>query len=106
MVVVSKNLLPNLRNKDVLARIGGEEFAIVLPDTDMKQASIIAERIRQQQDNISFTGDWPDLIQVRVSVGVAAKLKDDLSFDVLFSRADKALYTAKNNGRNQVFCFN
>ncbi len=106
LVEVSKQLLPNLRSEDVLARIGGEEFAIVLPDTDLQQASHIAERIRHQQDCIRIKGNWQGELNVQVSVGVAIKLDDDSNFDVLFSRADKALYMAKNNGRNQVFCHN
>lgn len=105
LIAVSKNLLPNLRSEDVLARIGGEEFAIVLPDTDIEQAAHIAERIRQQQDEIRLMGNWSGELTVQVSVGVAVKFKEDSDFDVLFSRADKALYSAKNNGRNQVYCF-
>lgn len=105
LIAVSKNLLPNLRSEDVLARIGGEEFSIVLPDTDIQQAEVIAERIRQQQDDICLEGDWKGQIQVKVSAGVATKRADDENFDTLFSRADKALYSAKNNGRNQVYCY-
>lgn len=105
LIEVSKNLLPALRSEDVLARIGGEEFAIVLPETDMKEALIIAERIRQQQEQISLIGDWSGEVNVRVSVGVAIKQESDNDFDALFSRSDQALYTAKNNGRNQVYCY-
>ncbi|WP_254849532.1 sensor domain-containing diguanylate cyclase [Thalassotalea sp. PP2-459] len=105
LITVSKHLLPNLRSEDVLARIGGEEFAIVLPDTNLEQAKHIAERIRQQQDSIRLTGHWQGELNVQVSVGVAIMLNDDSTFDMLFSRADKALYMAKNNGRNQVYCF-
>lgn len=103
---VSHQLLPNLRGEDVLARIGGEEFAIVLPDTDMQQAAAIAERICREQEKIRLTGTWNGEICVQVSVGVAVKLNSDDNFDALFSRSDKALYNAKNNGRNQVYCFN
>ncbi|GHF99024.1 sensor domain-containing diguanylate cyclase [Thalassotalea marina] len=104
LIEVSKNLLPNLRSEDVLARIGGEEFAIVLPETDLDKATVIAERIRRQQEEICLTGNWSGEIKVFVSVGVAVKESSDSDFDSLFSRSDQALYNAKNNGRNQVYC--
>lgn len=104
LIAVSKNLLPSLRSEDVLARIGGEEFAIVLPETDLEQAAVIAERIRQQQEELCLIGSWPGEIIVHVSVGVALKRTTDSNFDALFSRSDQALYNAKNNGRNQVYC--
>lgn len=102
---LSKNLLPNLRSEDVLARIGGEEFAIILPDTNLDMAARIAERIRKQQAEVKLTGHWQGEISVQVSVGVAIMQPTDKSFDKLFSRADKALYSAKNKGRNQVYCY-
>ena len=104
LVMISKSLLPNIRTEDVLARIGGEEFSIVLPDTDLTQGLIIAERIRKQQDSTTLKGSWQGEINIKVSVGIACLVAQDKLFDALFSRADKALYKAKNNGRNQVFC--
>ncbi|MGB5919490.1 GGDEF domain-containing protein, partial [Arcobacter sp.] len=97
----AKTLKKDRRVSDLVARIGGEEFVILLPSTDHKDASIIAEEIRQEVEtlqvqienfNISFT----------VSCGVSSLKKEDKNLDDLIARADKRLYMAKNNGRNIV----
>ncbi|MGB7403507.1 MAG: diguanylate cyclase, partial [Arcobacter sp.] len=97
----AKTLKKDRRVSDLVARIGGEEFVILLPSTNHKDASIIAEEIRQEVEtlqvqienfNISFT----------VSCGVSSLKKEDKNLDDLIARADKRLYMAKNNGRNIV----
>jgi len=89
-----------LRASDQFGRIGGEEFAIILPDLDETLASTVLERMRQQVANtpILFHGH---AIQLTVSVGVAAYRPGDNVDGVLY-RADTALYRAKSNGRNQI----
>ncbi len=97
----AKTLKKDRRVSDLVARISGEEFVILLPSTNHKDASIIAEEIRQEVEtlqvqienfNISFT----------VSCGVSSLKKEDKNLDDLIARADKRLYMAKNNGRNIV----
>jgi diguanylate cyclase (GGDEF)-like protein/PAS domain S-box-containing protein len=102
LVAVSKQLQDSLRQTDILARIGGEEFSILLPETTAESAMVFAERIRTEQEKLCITGEWQGEITLSVSIGISGFQVDDEAFDVLFSRADKALYQAKNSGRNKV----
>lgn len=95
---VAKVITTNLRNNDFPARIGGEEFAIILPETNLESAIILAERIRTVLEESVKVGEKP----VTCSLGIGVLHKDDISINSLLSRADAALYVAKNNGRNRV----
>lgn len=95
-------LMPIIRSEDILARIGGEEFSILLPETAIDVAMTVAERIREEQEGLCMTGDWEGGITATVSVGVASLSAQDCHFEQLFKRADKALYQAKSLGRNRV----
>ena len=91
-----------LRTTDILARFGGEEFAIMLPDTSLEGAGKAAEKIRRAVENCSFPGAMENL-QITASFGVAALDKSDsASFNIAYREADKALYRAKELGRNRV----
>ena len=91
----------NLRNSDISARIGGEEFAVILPDTDIKSAEILANRIKK--DVCAKKVDaYGSKISFTISIGLTALIYDDISSDTALARVDKALYTAKENGRNRV----
>lgn len=89
-----------LREEDVCARTGGEEFCILLPETDLKAAIAIAERIRLATAACHPCPEHPELA-ITASFGVAELEERTPSFDILFSRADHALYTAKQQGRNR-----
>jgi diguanylate cyclase (GGDEF)-like protein/PAS domain S-box-containing protein len=102
LIEVTKQLKASLRQTDILARIGGEEFSILLPETSAQAAMNLAERVRKEQNKLTITGDWQDEIKLSVSIGVSSFLSEDESFDTMFSRADKALYQAKNYSRNKV----
>lgn len=98
-----------LRQEDLLVRYGGEEFCVLLPDTDVESAAVLADRVRTAIENSSFVfrhGKTDKLIRVTVSAGVA-QLEDDLTEEIgsLVARADEALYAAKEGGRNQVAIF-
>ena len=94
------NLLrQRLRRVDSLGRYGGEEFMAVLPDCTGEQAVSILDGIRQQFLSISFAGELSDF-HVSLSAGVASS--HECTADELMEMADRALYAAKNNGRNQV----
>ena len=83
-----------IRQEDLLGRVGGEEFAILLRDATIDQAKTIGERIREGVAQLPiFGGDDAD--RFTVSIGIATAEDADASFDVLFGRADKALYRAK-----------
>jgi diguanylate cyclase (GGDEF)-like protein/PAS domain S-box-containing protein len=108
LIGVANQCLSSIRAEDSIARIGGEEFAILLPNTpttdtqSIISAKSLAERIRLAVTELSFSGEWPGQITTSISIGVATLQATDKSFDDLYSRADRALYIAKNNGRNQT----
>jgi diguanylate cyclase (GGDEF)-like protein len=88
------------RATDMCGRIGGEEFALVMPHTDLAGGALLAERLRQQVAETGIeAGD--NILRITVSFGVAA-LRPGEEFDALYARADAALYAAKNNGRDRV----
>jgi len=90
-----------LRRDTFIARYGGEEFVVVLPGTDQDGAISIAERIRSNIDSSPFNiGDLS--VNVTVSIGVASKVNDSATLVDLIDNADKALYHAKQSGRNAV----
>jgi diguanylate cyclase (GGDEF)-like protein len=94
-------LRPGIRQIDLLGRLGGEEFAIVLPDTPPAAAERVAERLRVLVEGASIPfGDR--LIRMTVSIGLADQLETDRSIEQVIARADDALYRAKHAGRNRV----
>jgi diguanylate cyclase (GGDEF)-like protein len=96
------NLLKNeLRETDTAGRLGGEEFAVLLPETGVTAASRIAERIRDAMHDLTVPTS-KGTMQTTLSIGVAEMTESDSSTDAVLRRADEALYKAKNNGRNVV----
>ena len=92
--------LKSLRDGDILGRIGGEEFAVVLPDTTLEDARQIAERLRLQVlEQMKTTDENP--VGLTVSIGVARLIHGESS-EMLMHRADKAMYLSKSTGRNKV----
>jgi diguanylate cyclase (GGDEF)-like protein len=90
-----------LRGNDVAARLGGEEFAAVLPRTTTERAHQIAERIRTEFAELAIATEKGEL-HCTVSVGIAFPTTDLPSFEQVLGDADKALYRAKTAGRNRV----
>lgn len=90
-----------LRETDTIGRIGGEEFLVLLPDTEIKAAYAIAERLREYFETYNFDEIAPGLT-VTSSFGVTEYLPEDETLDLVVNRADRLLYKAKNEGRNQV----
>ncbi len=91
-----------IRTRDVFARLGGEEFALLLPATRLDEAKAIAERFREKVEQVYL----PDIEQmVTISAGVANISDTAADFDELLQAADKAMYQAKAAGRNQVCCY-
>lgn len=100
---LASRLRKNVRGIDLACRMGGEEFVVVMPDTDAVVAEKVAERIRLQIAELPFpTGVGDQTIDVTVSVGVAGLAPDVATMEALMKRADVALYEAKNGGRNRV----
>ena len=98
--VVVKRCQNSIRNVDILGRYGGEEFTVVLPETPLSEASVIAERLRSQiGDNPISTN--AGIVTVTASLGVASYSSEIEDFIELFRNADLALYNAKQEGRNR-----
>jgi diguanylate cyclase (GGDEF)-like protein/PAS domain S-box-containing protein len=93
-----------LRSSDSVGRLGGEEFAMILVETNTVNALAVAERIRQQVEQISLTTTSGQPVLLRVSIGVAAYRPESDTLSALMMRADQALYRAKQTGRNRVDC--
>jgi diguanylate cyclase (GGDEF)-like protein/PAS domain S-box-containing protein len=90
-----------LRKIDTAGRVGGEEFAIILPGASPDEAKVFAERFREKVATTPLRLD-DRTIPVTVSIGIAAMQSSDASADVALIRSDEALYCAKKNGRNRV----
>lgn len=99
---VAQIMRENLRVHDIVGRYGGEEFALLMPETDAKGALVVAERYRKRvEEFIHIEGDRD--LRVTISLGVASYPRNNIkSVDDLIRQADSALYKAKNNGRNRV----
>jgi len=93
----------SVRDVDIVARFGGEEFMVILPQTNLEDALIIAERIRSQVEKAYFTNSKGQRdLKVTVSVGAVAYPGGVSSSSQLLEKVDQALYNAKNSGRNRV----
>lgn len=90
-----------LRGYDQLFRLGGEEFVALLTDVDEHDTKIVAERLRSAVQDFVFTDECHHF-QVSISVGIANLFQDDVDWQATLQRADRALYLAKSQGRNQV----
>jgi diguanylate cyclase (GGDEF)-like protein len=98
---VGKALQETVRGQDAVARMGGDEFCIVLPDTGLAEAGMAAERMRSKVDGLTlqYRGET---VRVRASLGVASSEGCGLSWQNLVEQSDAALYRAKRSGRNRV----
>jgi len=91
----------NVREIDLVARFGGEEFLVLLPEADKKGALIVAERIRKAIDTLIIKA-YDESIDITISMGISSFPEDGDLSEELIEKADKALYEAKNEGRNRV----
>lgn len=92
---------PLTRDADILGRLGGEEFALVLPETDLPQALAVAQRLQAAIAKVAVS-DGPATIRCTCSFGVAASSDGDTSLDQLLTEADRALLRGKAGGRNRI----
>lgn len=91
-----------IRETDLLARWGGEEFICLLPNTNSSEAFIVAEKIRNRVSETPF----PNNVKITLSIGVCERDLDDNTIDIINEKADLALYRAKREGRNKVVKYN
>jgi diguanylate cyclase len=103
--LIARIMRENLRQHDLGARYGGEEFALVLPSTDLRQAVVIAERLREAiiVKEVIQRSSGKTLGRVSVSIGVAQWQSGEAPRQFI-ERADACLYAAKEQGRNRVIC--
>jgi diguanylate cyclase (GGDEF)-like protein len=102
LVEMTRVMRDALRVSDVLGRFGGDEFIVVLPRTGARDALITGERLRLAVAGCDFRNSWGEPIHATVSVGVATYPQNGPTADDLFRCADRALYAAKQDGRNRV----
>src|SRR5262252_1196543 len=96
-------LRKSIRGIDLACRFGGEEFVVVMPDTDMAVAATVAERLRRRIASEPFRiGQGERSVEVTISIGLAALARSDDGVASVLKRADQALYRAKRDGRNRV----
>ncbi len=100
---VAELMKESMREGDIIARYGGEEFVILLPMTELKGATELAERMREEVEQRTWENPSYGELKITISFGVAIFSAPAIeTADQLIARADKALYQAKNNGRNRV----
>ena len=111
LIALVKTCLEELREIDIFGRVGGEEFLIILPETERLGAIEIAERLRSSIQNTSFITTTGKEIFITISIGVAIYNpgndgEDDSAAIVkkYYAACDHAMYHAKNAGRNQTYC--
>jgi len=92
------------RDYDIIGRVGGEEFAVFMPDTTAENAFIACERFRRmiEGNEIKLDNAIDEIISVTVSIGLSLGQGSELNLEELFKKSDISLYQAKNNGRNQI----
>jgi len=100
LVSLTKLLCSIKRHEDLLCRHGGEEFLLMMVETDLRGASLLAERLRKKVNEHSFQAG-EEVLSITVSIGVSSFRSED-TYATLLERADRALYRAKGNGRNRV----
>jgi len=93
------------RDNDIIGRYGGEEFIIILTETASKEAMYPVERLRDQLKKITFKGNNDIKFSITISVGISEFRINDESNEEVINRADKALYYAKQNGRDQIVIY-
>jgi two-component system, cell cycle response regulator len=98
--IVANQLQKDARTADIVTRYGGEEFCVVLPETDMNEAHVIAERMRHSVESLKFTALGDQSVTISIGVAVFESSSDEVVS--LIARADKAMYSAKESGRNKV----
>jgi len=102
--VVASIIKSNLRTSDIAARYGGEEFVVLLLETGLNEAADIAERIRNSVENQSIKRSESSTYSVTVSIGISElECHQDRNIEEVISRADKAMYAAKQSGKNAIF---
>jgi diguanylate cyclase (GGDEF)-like protein len=93
-------ILHNVRGADIIARYGGDEFTLILPETSKAQAYLVAEKLRRKMESNTFQFEGGVNLNITISLGIAINLPETDSSKSFIDRADRAMYLAKQAGRN------
>jgi diguanylate cyclase (GGDEF)-like protein len=102
---VAQAIKANLRQTDVVGRYGGEEFMLLLAETEVEDGASLTEKLRDLVQRLRFSVDANTTISVTISIGIAGGVGQQLRVDNLVRDADAAMYSAKSLGRNQTYIF-
>ena len=103
IITLANKLLKYQRKSDIVCRYGGEEFVLLLPNTSLDGAKIVAQKIREEVENIIIKISANKDLRFTISLGISlVDLKNESNIESALKRADDALYKAKENGRNRV----
>jgi diguanylate cyclase (GGDEF)-like protein len=102
---VAQTIKANLRQTDVIGRYGGEEFMLLLAETEVEDGATLTEKLRDLVQRLRFAVDPNTTISVTISIGIAGGVGQQLRVDNLVRDADAAMYSAKSLGRNQTYIF-
>lgn len=98
-------LAANLRATDIVGRYGGEEFMLILTETDVEEGTVLAEKLRSLVERETFPVDGNPNLSVTISIGIVGGIGSQLRMEALVRDADAAMYSAKSLGRNQTYVF-
>jgi len=101
LVVIGRVIMEGLRETDIVGRVGGEEFAVVMPETALKEGAKLAERLRKTIEE-TVIETLKGKIKVTASIGIASLEDTSLSLESIIANSDNALYLAKHGGRNRI----
>ncbi len=99
---IAKMMVGNARDRDIIARFGGEEFVIVMPQTSLNEASVMLERLRHMLETTPITVNSTQTLTVTCSIGLTELDREDTDFHQAVTRADDYMYNAKRQGRNRL----
>lgn len=105
LMSVAEIFRASVRSNDVISRIGGEEFSIILPGENAKRAYLAAQRVMELCRSAEVKLEDARIVRFTLSIGLAQLHENDDTFELVVQRADTALYAAKNAGRNRICCF-
>ena len=106
LINIARTAAGAVRSSDIVSRYGGEEFAVILPETDQSGLKVFAERLRRSIEKMTSEAEGKK-IDVTISVGGVTYIPEmpEITKKLLVDTADKALYASKENGRNRVTVF-
>jgi diguanylate cyclase (GGDEF)-like protein len=102
---VAQTIKTNLRSTDLIGRYGGEEFMLLLAETNVEDGAVLTEKLRHLVGRLRFDVEGNSNLQVTISIGIAGGLGSNLRVETLIRDADAAMYSAKALGRNQTYIF-